>query len=193
MDLTDGDIHGIKWQDDLNAQFHQNSFGRSTLRTTEGNEFPTSSIIAGYGKTEQIQRLPFRTYYSELDRLVHSSDAVLFLGFSLLDAHVRQAFSDYRDRRNRPVVFIDYADDDTMLAGHDDHRDTGPARALRVFRVGGRSTDWLGHKFPGVVNDVKAAKTFERCVEQGRPLSIWYGGMLEACRNAHKIVSELRK
>lgn len=194
MDITDGDLHGIKWQDDLNAQFHQNSFGRSTLRTKEGNQFPTSSIIAGYGKTEQMQRLPFRTYYSELDRLVHSSDSMLFLGFSLLDAHVRQAFSDYRDRRNRPVVFIDYADDDTMLAGQDfDRRDTGPARALRVFRVDARSTECLGHKSPGVVNDVKAARDFERCVEPGRRLSIWYGGMLEACTNAHKIVSELRK
>ena len=150
MDLTDGDLHGRKWQNDLTAQFHQNSFGRSMLFTTEGNQFPTSSIIAGYGKTEQIQRRPFRTYYSELDRLAYYSDAVLFLGFSLLDAHVQQVFADYRDSRNRPVVFIDYADDGTMLAGHDPNQhETGPARALKVFRVNVRSTEVAYPAVPG--------------------------------------------
>ena len=131
MDYTDSDLHGIKWQDDLTAQFHQNSFGRSTLHTAGGNEFPRSSIIAGYGKAEQIQHMPFRTYYSELDRLVYNSDAVLFLGFSLIDAHVRQAFANYRDGRDRPIVFIDYAENDTMLAGNDfELHDTGPSRAI---------------------------------------------------------------
>jgi hypothetical protein len=185
MDLSDGNLHGVIWQGDLNAQFHQNSFGRSTIRATEGNEFPTSSIIAGYGKTEQIQRVPFRTYYSELDRLVYDSDALLFLCFSMADAHVRQAFTDYPDGRNRPVVFIDYADNGAMLAGGDFvNADTGPARAMRVFRV-------RHHRPPDTVDNLKAAREFERFTEPGQRLSIWYNGMLEACVNADKIVREL--
>jgi SIR2-like domain len=129
MNLTAKGLHDIVWQDDLNKQFHQNSFGRDSVQTTEGNEFPTSSIIVGYGKTEQIQRAPFRTYYSDLVRLVHESDAVLFLGFSLIDSHVSQAFTDYRDGRDRPVVFIDYAKNcDRLAGGAVDLANTGPAR-----------------------------------------------------------------
>jgi len=66
---------------------------------------------------------------------VYESDAVLFLGFSLVDAHVRQAFTDYRDGRDRPVVYIDYAIDGTMLAGFDPDDASGPTRAMWVFRA----------------------------------------------------------
>lgn len=192
MDVVDGNLHGVLWKSDLNAQFHQNSFGRSSVRTTEGTEFPTSVIIAGYGKTQQIERSPFRTYYSELERLVNGADAVLFLGFSLADAHIRQAFTDFRDGRDRPVVVIDWANDGTMLAGSDfNHSDTGPARAIRVFRIGRGSMTWLGYTHPNSVNVLKAAREFERCTEPGRRLSIWYNGMLEACVNAKKIAQEL--
>ena len=194
MDLIDGNLHGVIWKEDLNGQFHQNAFGRDTVRTTEGHEFPTSSIIAGYGKAEQIQRLPYRTYYSELDRLVYESDAVLFLGFSLADAHVRHAFADYRDERDRSVVFIDYANDGTMLANFDfAHGGSGPARAMRVFRTPNPSVKWLGYSFPNTVDRLKEARDFARCTEPTRRLSIWYNGMLEACDNADKIVNELAK
>jgi hypothetical protein len=194
MDVVDGNLHGILWQSDLNAQFHQNSFGRSGVRTKEGNEFPTSVIIAGYGKSQQIERAPFRTYYSELERLVCNADAVLFLGFSLADAHIRQAFTDFRDGRDRPVVVIDWAKDGAMLAGHDfDFSDTGAARAVRVFRVPRGSMKWLGYSHANNVDALKAAKEFERCAESDRRLSIWYNGMLEACTNADKVVRELSK
>jgi SIR2-like domain len=74
MDHRRDDFHAIHWREDL-TRFHQNSFGRNPQYSVEGNVFPTSSIIAGYGKTIQVQRFPFRTYYSELDRLVYGSDA----------------------------------------------------------------------------------------------------------------------
>jgi hypothetical protein len=192
MDTLDGELHGIKWHEDLHQPFHQNSFGRTSISTTEGNEFPTSAIIAGYGKSEQIQRQPFRTYYSELDRLVDQSEAVLFLGFSLGDAHVRTAFGSYRDGRDRPIVVIDHADDGCMLAGYAPfNADTGAARALRVFRNIHGSTEWLGYRQPQEVDFVKAAREFERCNEPGRRISIWYNGMLEACRNVDMILMEL--
>src|SRR5580700_864926 len=193
MDVIDGNLHGVIWQENLNKPFHQNSFGRSGVLTTEGQEFPTSSIIAGLGKTQQIQRTPFRTYYSELERLVNNADAVLFLGFSLADSHVRQAFTDFRDGRDRAVVFIDYAKNGTMLAGSDDQANTGAARAIRVFRVGRGAMEWLGYRHLNSVDDLKAAREFERCTAPGRRLSIWYNGMLEACANTDKIVRELKK
>jgi hypothetical protein len=54
-----------------------------------------SLIIVGQGKSQQIQAFPFRTYYSELDRLVHQSDAVLFLGYGFNDSHINLAFKKY--------------------------------------------------------------------------------------------------
>jgi hypothetical protein len=130
MDIIDGDLHGIKWQEDLTRGFHQNSFGRSHGAGASGSQFPTSNIIAGYGKSEQIGRQPFRTYYSELDRLVYDSDAVLSLGFSFLDGHIRQAFGGYRDGRDRQIVIIDHADDNVTTAasgfGDDENSSEAP-------------------------------------------------------------------
>jgi hypothetical protein len=57
-----GGMHDIHWQDNLDEPFHQNADGRSSFSTAEGTDFPTSSIVAGYGKTTQILRRPFRTY-----------------------------------------------------------------------------------------------------------------------------------
>jgi hypothetical protein len=125
--------------------------------------------------------------------LAYTSDAVLFLGFSLIDSHVRQAFADYRDGRDRPVVFVDYADDDVLLSGSGfGLAGSGPARAIEAFRAKHYEMEWLGHKHAGTAGKVKAAKDFERSDVSGRRLSIWYGGMLEACRHTNKIIRELR-
>jgi hypothetical protein len=109
-----GDLHEICWQANLGAKFQQNASGRSSRRYAEGVDFPTSVIVAGYGKTSQILRRPFRTYYSELDRLVSNCDAVLFAGYGFGDVHLNMAFETYRDSRRRPVAIIGYAADDTM-------------------------------------------------------------------------------
>ncbi len=58
-----GYIHEIYWEPDINATFSQNSCGHGTSRSLEGANFPTSVIVAGYGKTTQLQWRPFRTYY----------------------------------------------------------------------------------------------------------------------------------
>jgi hypothetical protein len=92
-----GGLHDIQWQENLNGQFQQNAEGRSGFSTVEGTEFPTSSIVAGYGKTTQILRRPFRTYYAEVDRLVAGCDAVLFLGYGFSDIHLNLAFEKFRD------------------------------------------------------------------------------------------------
>ena len=196
MDYDNGNLHAVMWKEDLNESFHQNSLGRNSVLTNEGNVFPTSSIIAGYGKSDQIQRFPFRTYYSELDRLVAGSDALLLLGCSFRDAHIEQSFTGYRDGRDRPVVVVDYANDDTMLAGFEwSPEDAGAesaTRALRVFQVPPNSTEALGCRIAQGVNDLKAAREFERSTIPGNRVSIWYNGMLEACRATDTIINELR-
>lgn len=185
-------LHTIHWQEDLEAQFEQNSSGRSGTPVKEGDAFPTSSIIAGYGKTAQIQRAPFRTMYSELDRLAHQTDAVLFLGYGFGDAHVNNAFSLFRDTRNRPVVLIDYADDHVTTANAG-FCDESPAatEALKLFQTNFCSMKWLGHTFAGAVCELKAARDFDRSDDPTRRLSIWYGGMHAACVDASKVLAEL--
>jgi hypothetical protein len=60
--------------------------------------------VASYGKTQQILRRPFRSYYSELDRLLSSADGLLCLRYGFADLHLNAALEGYRDARHRPVV-----------------------------------------------------------------------------------------
>jgi hypothetical protein len=190
MDINKGDLHAIFWKDDLSLPFNQNSFGRSSRHSAEGNVFPTSAIIAGYGKTAQIQRNPFRTYYSELDRLVCECDAVLFLGYGFGDDHINNAFSDFRDGSDRPVVIIDYADDMAMTACSGFDESLTAKRAMNLFMTASHRMNALGFRIPMTVKNLKAAGEFERCTDPQGRLSLWYNGMLEACNNTPKLIAE---
>ena len=185
------DLHEIVWREDLASMFRSAQFGRTS--SPEGVEFPTSTIIAGLGKPAQLLRTPFRTYYSALDRMVFESDALLIMGYGFGDHHLNQPFEKYRDSRNRPVVLIDYASDNTLTAGSGGDEVLSAAfRALGWFDTPPCSMSWLGYSFPNNVTRLKAEKEFELSTDPKRPLAIWYGGMLDACRNADKIVRELR-
>jgi hypothetical protein len=108
---TDGDRNAVLWKDDLSSSFYQDSLLSAPFYSISGYAFPSSPIVVGYAKAEKIGRPPFRTYYSELARLVYASDALLVLGHSLGlgDTHLREAFSGYSDSRRRRVVFVDYS------------------------------------------------------------------------------------
>ena len=187
--------HRIFWESDL-ARCQQNFVGGYPGRTIEGHEFPTTSIIAGYGKTEQIQHLPFRMYYSELDRLIHESDAALFLGYGFGDTHVNEAFADYRDSRDRRVVIIDRAEDETMTASTASKRvgcSVTACRAMKVFKTppyqmrAGSSTSAR----PSNLKRLRDAMEFERSIQSNCHLALWYNGMCVACENPTKVLNEL--
>ncbi len=186
------DLHQIWWQSGLTSHF-QNAAGRSSSNHPEGAIFPTSVIVAGYGKTSQILRRPFRTYYSELDRLVNNCDAVLFAGYGFGDEHLNIAFETYRDARRRPVVAIGYAADDTMTMGGVAMGDINPmiTTLIQTFRTDPRSMRALGSSAPNTVQALKAAVDFEVSVDPDAPLALWYNGMMTACVNPSKIVASL--
>jgi hypothetical protein len=190
MDQRGDDPHAIYWQEDLTTSFHQNSSGRSSQHTPEGPVHPTSSIIAGYGKTIQMQRFPFRTYYSELDRLVCESNAALFLGYGFNDVHLNNAFAAYRDSRNRPIVMIDKAPDNTLTLCSSEGHETAK-RALKIFQTPFRLMSAPGKNYPDTVKDLIDKRDFERCVDPALRLSFWYNGMIEACWNPDKVLREL--
>jgi hypothetical protein len=185
------DFHEVRWQPDINADFHANATGRNAQHYREEAEFPTSAIVVGYGKTVQILRRPFRTYYSELDRLVAHSDAVLFAGYGFGDRHLNIAFERFRDdARRRPVSIIGCANDEVITIGgmeHGDHRKI----VLDLFRTHPHSMQWLGHVFPSTVRDLREARVFETSSDADMPLSFWYNGMLAACQHPKRIIEQL--
>jgi hypothetical protein len=196
FDMAGGasDMHEIVWQPDIQGTFHQNAGGRSTRSYVEGADFPTSGVVAGYGKTTQILRRPFRTYYSELDRLVVGCDAVLFAGYGFGDAHLNIAFERFRDAKRRPVAVIGYAPDDAMTMGGADLGDENPTitALIHTFHTDFRSMRALGHSAPDTVEALKAAQEFEVSTDPQTPLALWYNGMLSACANPGKVVAQLK-
>jgi len=141
----------------------------------------------------QILRRPFRTYYSELDRLVSNCDAVLFAGYGFGDAHLNMAFETYRDARRRPVAIIGYAADDAMTMGGAALGDHNPMiiTLIHTFRTELTSMRALGHSAPDTVQALKAAEEFEVSVNPDAPLALWYNGMVAACANPSKVLARL--
>jgi hypothetical protein len=189
-----GGLHDIHWQANLDGLFQQNADGRSSFSTAEGTDFPTSSIVAGYGKATQILRRPFRTYYAEVDRLVAGCDAAIFLGYVFSDIHLNLAFEKFRDSRRRPVVVIDFADDNVMNANglelSDGHQTI--SSVLGLLKTNKRSMMSFGYAIPKTVADLKIAREFEISNDPDTPLAIWYNGMLAACDNIDKVLARLR-
>ena len=190
--VSGADMHEIYWQPNLAATFAQNAHGRSSRANPEGAEFPTSVLVAGYGKTTQILRQPFRTYYSELDRLVSQCDAALFAGYGFGDTHLNIAFELFRDIRRRSAVILGYAPNGTMTLGGADLDNPVATAAVHILHTDLRSMRWLGHSHPDLIDDLRAAEEFEISNDPATPLSVWYNGMLAACRHPDKFIRELR-
>jgi hypothetical protein len=180
------DVGGTRWNDDLSGDFYKHAGSSCTYYSNAGYASPVSPIIVGYAKAEKIGELPFRTYYSELDRLIYESEALLILGHSLGlgDTHLREAFTGYTDAQCRNVVVIDYAKGGLLET-------SAAARAMRVFGYDANYQTWLSSHSDGLkIEELKATLKFDS--NKAQHLSLWYNGMREACDNAQKIVAELK-
>lgn len=180
------DMHRIRRNADLSGRFSQNSSGRNFQYTPEGIPLPTSVIVAGYGKSFQIQRLPFRTYYSQLDRMVQQSDAFLFIGYGFGDLHLNNCFHDVRRGPvARPVVVITYSNDN-----EDDmdrwYRNLWTAVPYNGFEMGRRN-----HSATPFIAELIENREFEVSRNPSYPLAIWHGGFMEACNHYNLIRDEL--
>ncbi len=136
MGASSHDMHEIVWQRwHFEASFAQNSFGRSPQLAVAEPHFPTSVIIAGYGKPTQMLRRPFWVYFSELERLVAECDALLFAGYGFRDQHLNEAFTRFRDGRRRPVAIIDLAKEGTFMFGWPDKTGALAHAAAYIFQT----------------------------------------------------------
>ena len=183
------DLHRIDWTPMPTKDHSVHALGRNTQSSTEGTSYPTSTIVAGYGKTQQILRQPFRTYFAQINRLVHEADSLLFIGYGFGDLHLNAAFSEIRDRR-RPTLVLDWAD-----PGQDPlpfRRDTWTYNLFNTLPSDSSRMSSPGHSAPADVGDLKAANEVECSNDPNHPLAVWYNGLLAACRHAGALLPYLR-
>jgi hypothetical protein len=187
MVATDRALHEVTWNNDLSVS--QNSSGRNYGHTTERTPILTSSIIAGYGKSNQIQRVPFRNYYSVLDQVALDADAFLFLGYGFADQHLNNAFYPVASSE-KPVVVIDHADigQDTLSLGR---QDAWSQNLLKLFPCSATSG---GPTMSEVKDDRQQTPGFETLQRKKskQTLSVFYNGFLGAlsCENSVNTIME---
>lgn len=191
MQGNPSDMHAIKWNEELSSTFSTNSSGRNSQDTSEGIDMPISVIVAGYGKANQIQRMPFRTYYSRVDEIAARADAFLFMGYGFNDRHLNNSLHSIRDGKiKKPVVILDWAaDEQEPMQFRCDDWSYNLCKAIPV-NVCEMVTKQYKHAAPDVA-ELKSREEFEVSRNPDYPLSIWYGGFIQACRNYAKIKAEL--
>jgi hypothetical protein len=149
--------------------------------------------VAGYGKALQIQRLPFRAYYSQIDTMVHEADSFLFIGYGFGDLHLNNCFHGIRRRAvPRPVVVISRSDndEDPMRWRHDSWSEN-LCRAVQ-FNCDEIATRIFPHATPHVAELIQNNE-FEVSTNETYPISIWHGGFMRACMNYNLIKNELSR
>lgn len=183
------DMHRITWVVTPSKNGAAHATGRNSQDSMEGTPYPTSTFVAGYGKTQQILRQPFRTYFSQINRLAHEADSLLFLGYGFGDLHLNAAFSEVRDR-HCPIVVVDWADDD-----QDSLQSRSDIWSYNLFKTlpgEAKAMSSAGQISPADIDELRAARDLEISNDPMYPLAVWYNGMLEACRHPQKILEHLR-
>lgn len=185
-------LHEINFNPDLNSTFQQNASGRSGDVTIEEQMVLSSSIIAGYGKSYQIQRNPYYLYFSDFGRKIYETDALLFAGYGFNDLYINNLIRESFDfNRKRPVVVLTYSqDNEDPMQFRQDNWANQLSNTISVNRF--NMSTWKNTSAPEI-RQVKLDKTFEVSKDVNKPLSVWHNGFLEACRNPHLIIDEFHK
>jgi len=185
------DMHKIYWNNDLSSTFAQNSSGRSSKSTSEGLNHLNSAIIAGLDKSNQLLKEPFGTYFMQLDRLIHESDSILFVGYGFSDTHLNRIFPFIRnDKKKRKVVMIDWADDNED--GLNFRRDSWSSGVFETIPFNAFEMGDGVSRLPQPVFHYKTNKILEKSTNPDYPIAVWYNGVLEACNSVDKIIDELK-
>ena len=189
MDMTPSDMHRIEWRKTPQKGHASQASGRNGQSTAESLWFPTSVIIAGYGKTQQMLRQPFRTFFAQVNKLVLESDALLFIGYGFGDLHLNAAFSEATDRR-RPTAVITWGDakDDPFQF----RADTWSTNLQATVPTRARSMSGPGSTSPWSIGELKTAAEFEVSNDEDFKLAIWYDGLMSKNLDVSKLISHLR-
>jgi NAD-dependent SIR2 family protein deacetylase len=184
-------LHNVTLNSDLSSTFQQNTSGRSGQTTVEDQYILTSNIIAGYGKSYQIQRNPYYLYFTDFAKKIYEADSLLFAGYGFNDIYINNVISESFDfNRKRPVVVLTYSNNnqDPMK-----FRTDSWANNLTNTIVTNASTMSTKNNIAAPdIELIKNNKEFEVSKDLDMPLSIWHNGFLEACRNPNLITNELK-
>lgn len=185
-----GNLHDIKWESNLRATFQQNSSGRNTIVTMEGLQMLTSNIIAGYDKSNQILRDPFKAYFCQIPKIINEADSYLFCGYGFADRHLNSHLENIRATgHGKKIVILDYADNNQdRLRFRNDEWSWAMTNTL-IVDPGSMGTK-TSLAAP-IITDLKTNKEFEVSHNSNLPLAVWYDGFLSACNNAPKVIDEL--
>lgn len=192
MQMNSKGLHNITFNSDLNSTFKQNSSGRSGQTTVEDQFVLTSNIIAGFGKSYQIQRNPYYLYFTDFGRKIYEADALLFAGYGFNDIYVNNIITESFDfKRNRPVVVLTHTDDSESPMQF--RQDSWANNLTNTITTNAHTMSTKNHSAAPMVSEMKKNKEFEVSKDIDKPLSIWHNGFLEACRNSQLIIDELKK
>ncbi len=182
-------IHSIKWVSDLNSDFNGNSLGRNCQVTKEGMSHPTSAIITGYDKPNQLFRYPFSIFYSILDRLVYEADKYMFIGYGFNDYHLNKSFNRVSLGKNKSIFIITLTED-KIQNPMKFRNDPWAKQVEEIFladkhnfisnKVGEKSCYTIGKLRPNYIEHHK-----------DKLFSIWHHGILSACENKDQIYKYL--
>ena len=192
MRLNSKGLHNVMFNPDLSSSFQQNTSGRSGQTTPESQFVLTSNIIAGYGKSYQIQRNPFYLYFTDFAKKIYEADALLFAGYGFSDTYINNIIAESFDfNRKRPAVVLTYSDNnqDPMQI----RQDQWSWNLINCIATNPHTMSTKNHSTAPAIIDLKINREFEISKDADKPLSIWHNGFLEACRNPNLIINELKK
>lgn len=184
--------HGpIVWRPDLHGPFNDGHSGIAGDQRSDGKSFPTTTLVAGGLKLDQLLVEPFHSFQSALVRHVYEAEAILTGGYGFGDEHVNRAL------RNRlatwslncpPVMVLDRPADGTeRTLLRDDTWSIELARTLRapsnLFREPGNE------QFALPPRELSANGGFETA--NGLGVAVWHGGFGEATSKLPAIVEWL--
>lgn len=175
----------IEWRPDLSGQFFEGHY--STDERSDYQSFPTTTLIAGGFKLDQLLVEPFHSYHAALVRHIYEADAILIGGYGFGDVHVNRALHNRVDNSTKtrpPVMILDYANECTepMASRYD-------LWAHEVRRT--LKTD--GHFFrqPAGTPPFKLATEGAFEVAQMHRAALWHGGFTEAVSRLDSILAWL--
>lgn len=185
MKHTQTAMDQITWANTPTKSYATSVSGRGLQDSVEGASYPQSIFIAGYGKTHQILRQPFRTYFAQVNRLAYEADSLLFLGYGFGDAHLNALFLE-PFLRGVPAVVIDWAEND--LDAFQTRQDRWSYQLRNTLPI---NLHEVASPTPSVPA-LKAKNELDVLRDQTSRLAIWYGGLMSACDHPQAILKALR-
>lgn len=200
VDTTaDGRDKLIKWQTDLHKQFNAALYHEFSDPRFESFSIPTTSIVTGAAKTDQVLYEPFLSYFLALNRRVQAADCVLFCGYGFADLHVNRVVRNRMQRSDPPAcVVLDYVQPDSFewhdrpapfVGQRGDLWNFNLKKTLCVEEINFIKSMFKNSNKMFTFDEFRSRKLFD--VSDNRRVSVWHHGFLAACAEIEAVIAHL--